>query len=288
MDAKELLKKVKEIELKTRRLTKNVFSGEYHSAFKGKGMTFSEVRNYQYNDDVRNIDWKVTARFNEPYVKVYEEERELSVFLIIDVSRSNEFGTGTKTKKELLLEVAAVLSFSAIANNDKIGVIFVSDKVEKFIPLQKGRKHAFRLLRELISLEPEASETNLEEGIKFFQNIVKKRSICFVLSDFLDNNNFIESMKVANSRHEMIAVKINDPGEAELMDFGLVKMQDPETGKMNWVNTSSSRVQNQYKEMFENRQQDLEVSFKRAGIDFVNLSTEGKFLLELNKLFARR
>lgn len=288
METKELLKKVREIEIRTRGLTKQVFSGEYSSAFKGRGMTFSEVRNYQFQDDVRNIDWNVTARFNEPYVKVYEEERELSVFLVLDVSGSNHFGTTDKTKHELMLETAAVLAFSAVANNDKVGVIFVSDKVEKYIPPKKGRTHAMRILRELINIEPESKGTHLNEGIRFFRNIVKKRSICFVISDFYDENDFMYGLKIANSRHDVIAIKISDPAEEKLPNLGLIKMYDAEKEESIWINSSSKKVRENFSQRNQKYEKELKDSFIKAGVDFAVLSTEGKYLEALNTLFLMR
>jgi len=288
METKELLKKVREIEIRTRGLTKQVFSGEYSSAFKGRGMTFSEVRNYQFQDDVRNIDWNVTARFNEPYVKVYEEERELSVFLVLDVSGSNHFGTTDKTKHELMLETAAVLAFSAVANNDKVGVIFVSDKVEKYIPPKKGRTHAMRILRELINIEPESKGTHLNEGIRFFRNIVKKRSICFVISDFYDENDFMYGLKIANSRHDVIAIKISDPAEEKLPNLGLIKMYDAEKEESIWINSSSKKVRENFSQRNQKYEKELKDSFRKAGVDFAVLSTEGKYLEALNTLFLMR
>lgn len=288
MDVKELLKKVREIELKTRGLTKQAFSGEYSSAFKGRGMTFSEVREYQFQDDVRNIDWNVTARFNEPFVKVYEEERELSVFLILDISGSIEFGTTEMTKHELMLEIAAVLSFSAVNNNDKVGVVFVSDKVEKFIPPKKGRQHAMMILRDLINIEPKSKGTNINEGIKFFRNITKKRSICFVVSDFYDKNNFLDGLKIANSRHDMIALRLKDPAEKQLLNFGLVKMKDAESGEERWVNTASKEVREKYEVSYLEKEKQLDQDFKIAGVDYAVLSTEEKSLVALNKLFLTR
>lgn len=288
METKELLKKVREIEIRTRGLTKQVFSGEYSSAFKGRGMTFSEVRNYQFQDDVRNIDWNVTARFNEPYVKVYEEERELSVFLILDVSGSNHFGTTDKTKHELMLETAAVLAFSAVSNNDKVGVIFVSDKVEKYIPPKKGRTHAMRILRELINIEPESKGTHLNEGIRFFRNIVKKRSICFVISDFYDENDFMFGLKIANSRHDVIAIKISDPAEEKLPNLGLIKMYDAEKEESIWINSSSKKVRENFSQRNQKYEKELKDSFRKAGVDFAVLSTEGKYLEALNTLFLMR
>lgn len=288
METKELLKKVREIEIRTRGLTKQVFSGEYSSAFKGRGMTFSEVRNYQFQDDVRNIDWNVTARFNEPYVKVYEEERELSVFLVLDVSGSNHFGTTDKTKHELMLETAAVLAFSAVANNDKVGVIFVSDKVEKYIPPKKGRTHAMRILRELINIEPESKGTHLNEGIRFFRNIVKKRSICFVISDFYDENDFMYGLKIANSRHDVIAIKISDPAEEKLPNLGLIKMYDAEKEESIWINSSSKKVRENFSQRNQKYEKELKDSFRKAGVDLAVLSTEGKYLEALNTLFLMR
>ena len=288
METKELLKKVREIELKTRGLTKQVFSGEYHSAFKGRGMTFSEVKNYQFGDDVRSIDWNVTARFNEPFVKVFEEERELSVFMVLDISGSNNFGTGEKSKKELMLEVAAVLAFSAIANNDKIGAIFVSDNVEKYIPPNKGRSHALMILRELILFQPTSKETHLNEGLRFFRNVVKKRSICFLISDFYDEHDFFEGLKIANSKHDMVALRLYDPAEKILPNFGLVKMFDAEKGIVRWVNTSSKRVRDKYEIRYLKMEKELKDTFRRSGVDYAALSTEGKYLAELNKLFLTR
>ncbi|HLV40700.1 MAG TPA: DUF58 domain-containing protein [Brumimicrobium sp.] len=288
METKALLKKVREIELKTRGLTKQVFSGEYHSAFKGRGMTFSEVKNYQFGDDVRNIDWNVTARFNEPFIKVFEEERELSVFLVLDISGSNNFGTKLKSKKELMLEVAAVLAFSAVSNNDKVGAIFVSDNVEKYIPPKKGRSHALMILRELIYFQPKSKETHLNEGLRFFRNVVKKRSICFLISDFYDENDFFEGLKIANSKHDMVALRLYDPAEQKLPNFGLIKMFDAEKGMVKWVNTGSKRVRDNYEIKYLAMERDLKKTFRRSGVDYAALSTEGKYLAELNKLFLTR
>lgn len=288
MDTKELLKRVREIEIKTRGLTKQVFSGEYNSAFKGRGMTFSEVRDYQYQDDVRNIDWNVTARFNSPYVKVFEEERELSVFLILDISGSNYFGTTNKSKFELLLEVAAVLTFSAIANNDKVGAIFVTDAMEKYIPPKKGRTHALMILRELINYEPKSKGTNLNEGLKFFRNVVKKSSICFVISDFYDENDYFEGMKIANTKHDMVALRLSDPAERKLYNFGLVKMYDAEKGTVRWVNTGMKSVRDKYEKEYIEKEEKVDDKFKRSGVDYAVLSTEGKYLRKLNMLFKTR
>ena len=288
MDTADLLKKVKEIEIKTRGLTRQVFSGEYHSAFKGKGMAFSEVKNYQYGDDVRNIDWNVTARFNEPYVKVFEEERELTVMLILDISGSTNFGTSERSKRELLLEIAAVLVFSAILNNDKVGAIFVSDRVEKYIPPNKSRLHALMILRELINHRPQHKGTNLNEGLKYFRNIVKKRSIAFLVSDFFDENEFIEGLKIANRKHDMIALRLFDPSERELPKIGLTKMYDAEKGVKKWVNTNSLNTRNKYQKRYEKFETKLNDNFRKSGVDYATLSTEGKYLKELNALFLGR
>lgn len=288
MDTKELLHKVRKIEIKTRGLTKQVFSGEYHSAFKGRGMTFSEVKNYQFGDDVRNIDWNVTARFNEPFVKVYEEERELSVFFILDISGSNQFGTTAQTKKDLLLEVTAILAFSAVMNNDKIGAIFISDIVEKYIPPKKGRPHAMRILRELIDFKPKHLGTQLSEGIKFFSNVIKKRSISFVISDFNDSNNFLKSMKIARNRHDLIALHLVDPSEEQLPKIGFSQLFNIETGKKRWVNTSSKRVQKIYTQSQHKKMAALIEQFRRSKIDFVSLKTDEDYLLVLNNFFKTR
>jgi uncharacterized protein (DUF58 family) len=288
MDTTELLKKVREIEIKTRGLTKQAFSGEYHSAFKGKGMTFSEVKDYQYGDDVRNIDWNVTARFNEPFVKVFEEERELTVMLIIDVSGSGDFGTIERSKRELILEVAAVLGFSATINNDKVGAIFVSDQVEKFIPAKKGRAHVLMILRELIDLQPKSKGTNLNEGLKYFRNVIKKRSIAFVLSDFIDDNDYIEGFKIANRKHDMVALRVYDPAERELPKIGIVQLFDAEKGIKKWVNTNLSSVREKFNKRYKQFEEKLVDSFRKSGVDYASLSTHGKYLRELNALFMQR
>lgn len=288
MDIKDLLKKVQEIEIRTRGLTKQVFSGEYHSAFKGKGMAFSEVKDYQFGDDVRNIDWNVTARFNEPFVKVFEEERELTVMLIIDVSGSGDFGTIERSKRELILEVAAVLGFSATINNDKVGAIFVSDQVEKFIPAKKGRSHVLKILRELIDLESNGKGTNLNEGLKYFRNVIKKRSIAFVLSDFIDDNDYFEGLKIANRKHDMVALRVFDPAERELPKIGIVQLFDAEKGIKKWVNTNMSSVREKFNNRYKQFEDKLLDSFRKSGVDYAALSTHGKYLRELNILFMQR
>ncbi|MCH2231216.1 MAG: DUF58 domain-containing protein [Crocinitomicaceae bacterium] len=288
MDTKELLKKIRLLDIKTRGLTKHIFSGEYHSAFKGRGMTFSEVRDYHFGDEVRTIDWNVTARFNEPHVKVFDEERELTVMLIIDVSGSENFGWRNKTKKDLALELAAVLSFSAISNNDKVGAIFVSDKVEKYIPPQKGKKHSLIILREFIEMKAKSNGTNLNEGLKFFRNTQKKRSIAFVISDFMDNNDFMEGMKVSRKKHDMVALRIVDEAESELPNMGIVQMYNSETGETTWVNTNSHQAKEIHAKNFNDFEAELFLSFKRAGIDSTSISTDEDFIKPLVKLFQNR
>lgn len=288
MDTKELLKKIRHLEIKAKGLTKHIFSGEYHSAFKGRGMTFSEVRDYHIGDEVRTIDWNVTARFNEPYVKVFDEERELTVMLIIDVSGSEFFGSKEKTKKELALELSAVLSFSAISNNDKIGAIFVSDKIEKYIAPDKGRKHALVILRELIELKPDNKGTNLNEALKFFRNTQKKRSIAFVISDFMDRNNFMEGLKVSRKKHDMVALRLIDEAEKTLPNVGLVQLFNAESGETTWANTSNPEVRKRHAENFMEFEKKLNTEFKKSGIDYATISTDEDFIKPLVHLFQNR
>ncbi len=288
MDTKELLKKIRLLEIKTKGLTKHIFSGEYHSAFKGRGMTFSEVRDYQVGDEVRTIDWNVTARFNDPYVKVFDEERELTVMLIIDVSGSENFGSGEKTKKDLALEIAAVLSFSAMSNNDKVGAIFVSDKMERYIAPAKGKKHALMILREFIELEPESRGTNLNEGLKFFRNTQKKRSIAFVLSDFMDDNDFVEGLKVSRKKHDMVAIRLFDESERQLPSVGLIQLFNSETGQTTWVNSSSQSVKDQHRRNFEAFENKLFDELTKSGVDYASISTGEDFIKPLVHLFQNR
>ncbi len=288
MDTKELLKKIRLLEIKTKGLTKHIFSGEYHSAFKGRGMTFSEVRDYHIGDEVRTIDWNVTARFNSPFVKVFDEERELTVMLIIDVSGSENFGSETKTKKDLALELAAILSFSAISNNDKVGAIFVSDKVEKYIAPGKGKKHSLVILRELIELKPENTGTNLNEGLKFFRNTQKKRSIAFVISDFMDDNDFMEGLKVSRKKHDMVALRLLDNAEKELPKLGIVQLFNAETGETSWVNTNSKKAQEIHRKNFIKHEEKLAKEFQKSGIDYTTIATEDDFIKPLVKLFQNR
>ena len=288
MDTKELLKKIRHLEIKTKGLTKHIFSGEYHSAFKGRGMAFSEVREYTIGDEVRTIDWNVTARFNDPYVKVFDEERELTVMLIIDVSGSEDFGWQDKTKKDLALELAAVLSFSAISNNDKVGAIFVSDKIEKYIAPEKGKKHALVILREFIEIKPESKGTNLSEALKFFRNTQKKRSIAFVISDFMDQHDFMEGLKVTKRKHDMVALRLVDEAENELPNMGVVQLFNSETGETTWVNTSSNKAKQIHAQNFKNFESKLSNEFKKSGVDYVTLSTGSDYIKPLVKLFQNR
>jgi uncharacterized protein (DUF58 family) len=288
MDTKDLLKKVRRLEIKTKGLTKLIFSGEYHSAFKGRGMAFSEVRDYQFGDEVKTIDWNVTARFNEPYVKIFEEERELSVMLIIDVSGSENFGSIEKTKKELALELAAVLSFSALSNNDKVGAIFVSDQVEKYIPPAKGRKHALVILRELIELKPKNHGTDLNVGLKYFRNTQKKRAIAFVISDFMDDGDFIEGMKISRKKHDVVALRLVDEAEKTLPNLGIIELYNAETGEKTWVNSSSPEAQKIHVENFEEAENTLLNDFQSNGIDLCSISTDEDFIKPLIHLFKNR
>lgn len=294
METKELLKKVRKIEIKSRGLTNQIFAGEYHSAFKGRGMAFSEVRQYRYGDDIRNIDWNVSARFNEPYIKVFEEERELTVMLLIDVSGSSHYGTQKMFKNELIAEIAAVLSFSSIQNNDKVGVIFFSDKVEKFIPPKKGRSHILRIIREIIELNPDSKKTDISEALRFLTNAVKKRCTAFVLSDFNDFSasqssvKFEEALKIAANKHDLGAIMIYDPREAELPNVGLLEAVDAETGEVVWVDTSSSLVRAGYEQWWAQAQNTLATTFAKSRVDWVSVATNDDYVKPLIKLFKHR
>jgi len=287
VETKELLKKVRKIEIKTRGLSRQIFAGEYHSAFKGRGMTFSEVREYQYGDDIRSIDWNVTARFNHPYVKVFEEERELTVMLLIDVSGSGSFGTRQQYKRDLITEISAVLSFSAIENNDKIGVIMFSDRVEKFIPPQKGRKHILRIIRELLEFTPESQGTDISESLRFLTNAIKKRCTAFVISDFRDKG-YSRSLQVANNKHDVAALHIYDRREAELPPVGLVRVRDAETGRERWLDTSRRKVRDNYAMKWESHVEMMKEIFTRAGVDNVFISTGEDYVKPLISLFKKR
>ena len=290
--ANDLLRKVRKIEIKTRALSHQIFAGEYHSAFKGRGMAFSEVREYQYGDDVRNMDWNVTARLRSPYVKVFEEERELTVVLLIDVSRSGLFGTAGMTKKDLIAEIAAVLSFSAIINNDKVGALFFSDKVEKFIPPKKGRSHLLHIVREIIELKPESDRTDIGEALRYLTNAIKKRCTAFLLSDMLDVNQdgtprYEDALKVAAGRHDLSVIEVYDPRERELPDIGLVHIKDSESGASAWVNTSR-KMRQRYAGWFETVSRSAVRLFNKYSIDNVSISTADDYVKGLMAFFQKR
>lgn len=289
METSELLKKVRKIEIKTRGLSRNIFAGEYHSAFKGRGMAFSEVREYQFGDDIRNIDWNVTARYNHPYVKVYEEERELTLMLLIDVSGSREFGTFEKFKKNVITEMAAVLAFSAMQNNDKIGVIFFSDTIEKFIPPKKGKSHVLRIIAELIAFEPKNRGTNIPETLRYLTNALKKRCTAFVISDFIDNTPGLElSLSIANNKHDVVALKVFDERETELPPIGLIKMKDAETGNYIVVDSSSATTRKMYSNWWRQHILQLEALFKKCGVDYTAVNTREDYVIALMNLFKKR
>ena len=293
MSANDLLKKVRKIEIKTRALSHQIFAGEYHSAFKGRGMAFSEVREYQYGDDVRNMDWNVTARLRSPYVKVFEEERELTVVLLVDVSRSRLFGTTGSTRKDMLAEIAAVLSFSAIINNDKVGALFFSDKVEKFIPPKKGRTHLLHIIREIIEFEPTSDGTDISEALRYLTNAIKKKCAAFLLSDMLDvdqdgNPRYEDALKVAVNRHDLSVIEVYDPRERSLPDVGLVNIKDSETGEYAWVDTSSRKMRTAYEEWFRNVEQTSSRLFMRYNVDKVAISLGEDYVKGLMTLFKNR
>ncbi|MGQ9846945.1 MAG: DUF58 domain-containing protein [Bacteroidales bacterium] len=287
MEAKELLKKVRRIEIKTRILSNQIFAGEYHSAFKGKGMTFSEVREYQFGDDVRNIDWNVTARFNHPYVKVFEEERELTLMLLLDMSGSANFGTNKQLKRELIAELAAVISFSASFNNDKIGAILFTDNVEKFIPPKKGRKHILRIISEILSFEPLSPKTNIASALEYFTNVIKKKSTAFIISDFFDRD-FEQALKIASKKHDLIALKVVDLKETKLDAMGLVYIKDPETNKVSLIDTSQKTIQQAYAKWFEEHSQYLKQIFSKYKIDSLMLYTGNDYVKPLMQMFKMR
>jgi uncharacterized protein (DUF58 family) len=287
MEANELFKKVRKIEIKSRGLSKHIFSGQYHSVFKGKGMAFSEVREYQYGDDIRSIDWNVTARLNHPYVKIFEEERELTVMLLIDVSGSNEFGTRRQLKEEMITEIAAVLAFSAIQNNDKVGVIFFSGKIEKFIPPKKGSSHILRIIRELIDFKPEDRTTDIPNALRYLTNVIKKRSTAFILSDFLDKN-FNDALRIANRKHDLIALRVADRREFSLPEMGLIKIKNAETGNVRWADTSSASFQKSFKAWAERKETELNDVFVRSGVDAVHVYTDQDYVRPLLNLFKKR
>lgn len=291
--ASDLLKKVRKIEIKTRALSHQIFAGEYHSAFKGRGMAFSEVREYQYGDDVRNMDWNVTARLRAPYVKVFEEEREMTVMLLVDISRSGFFGTVGSTKRDMLAEIAAVLSFSAIINNDKVGALFFSDKIEKFIPPRKGRSHLLRIIREIIELKPESSGTDIGGALRFLTNAIKQKCTAFLLSDMMDTDaagapRYEDAIKVAAGRHDLSVIKVFDPRERTIPDIGLVNVKDSETGETAWINTSSSKVREAYAKAAQDADMKATKLMRQYQIDSVDISTGSDYVKGLMAFFDRR
>lgn len=288
METAELLKRVRKIEIKTKGLSSQIFSGEYHSAFKGRGMAFSEVREYTPGDDVRSIDWNVTARFNSPFVKVFEEERELSVVLLVDVSASGSFGTNKQFKQDLITELCAVVAFSASQNNDKIGVIFFSDKIEKFIPPKKGKSHILRIIRELIEFKPEQKKTNLEVALRYLTNVIKKRSVVFLISDFFAEANYKDALKIANKKHDLVALRIIDKTEMDLPKMGLVKLKDNETGKIICVDTDDKFFRKQYTVNLLKFEDELKETFTRSGIDATRIYTDESYIRPLMNLFKNR
>lgn len=293
MEANELLKKVRKIEIRTKALSHQIFAGEYHSAFKGRGMTFSEVREYQWGDDVRNMEWNVTARMRAPYIKVFEEERELTVVLLIDMSRSGLFGTSMRSKRELIAEIAAVLSFSAIINNDKVGAIFFSSKVEKFIPPKKGRSHLLHIIREVLEFQPQNDGTDLSEALRYLANVIKKKCTAFVLSDMLDvdgqgNPRYEDALKVAVNRHDLGVIQVYDPRERQLPAVGLVNVKDSETGQTRWINTDSRKVRQSYGQWFADMNAATEKLLRRYQIDSVTIATNEDYAKGLMAFFKKR
>lgn len=288
MDAKELLKKVRKIEIKSRGLSQNIFAGEYHSAFKGRGMMFSEVREYQYGDDIRDIDWNVTARHNHPYVKVYEEERELTVMLLVDMSASRLFGAVGVEKREMIAEIAATLAFSATQNNDKIGALFFTDKIEKFIPPKKGKKHILLIVRELLDFQPENKRTDLALALSYFTDAMRKRSSMFLISDFIDADDYRQALSIARNKHDVMAIQVYDKRDAQLPNVGLIRACDLETGQTRWVDTSSSKVRQAYGRWWYDRQQAMTETLRSSRVDFVSVATDENYVKALIGLFKNR
>ncbi len=287
MDTQKLLRKVRRIEIKTRRLSNHLFSGEYHSSFKGRGMAFSEVRRYEFGDDIRAIDWNVTAKLNEPYIKVFEEERELTLMLIVDLSGSENFGSRSQLKREMITEICATLAFSAIQNNDKVGVIFFSDKVEKFIPPAKGKSHTLRIIRELIEFKPQSNKTNIGEALRFFSAFQKRRAIAFVLSDFMDSR-YRDALKIASRKHDLTGIRIFDPREEELPNLGLLPMRDPESGKISWINTRSHKLRHQLRTRFKDHWKYYRESFLRSGAGELSIRIDQSYPAALLTYFKKR
>ena len=288
MEASELIKKVRKIEIKTRGLSRNIFAGEYHSSFKGHGMAFSEVREYHYGDAIRDIDWNVTARLNKPYVKVFEEERELTVMLLIDLSASQGIGSRTRIKREMITELAATLSFSAIQNNDKIGVLLFSDKIEKFIMPQKGRKHILRIIRELLEFEPESKGTDIPLALEYFTNMIKRHCTAFLISDFNDKHPLKDALSIANKKHDLVAIRVYDQLESKLPNIGLVRIADSETGREQWLDTSSKATRQAFEENHMNRMLDLEDAFTKSGVEHVHIKSDEDYVKPLMTLFKKR
>ncbi len=288
METSEIIKKVRKIEIKTRGLSSNIFAGQYHSAFKGRGMAFSEVREYQYGDDVRDIDWNVTARFHKPYVKVFEEERELTVMLLIDVSGSQNFGTRHQMTRDMVTEIAATLAFSAIQNNDKIGVIFFSDKIEKYIPPKKGRKHILYIIREMLDFHAESRHTDVAQAVEFLTSVSKRRCTAFLLSDFLDRHEFLQQLTIANRKHDVVAIQVYDRRSCELPDVGLMKVVDAETGFEQYVDTSSRKLREAYYRYWLTRQNNLKETFAKSNVDSVTIATDEDYVKALLGLFKQR
>ena len=288
METSEIIKKVRKIEIKARGLSSNIFAGQYHSAFKGRGMAFSEVREYQFGDDVRDIDWNVTARFHRPYVKVFEEERELTVMLLIDVSGSLDFGTQKQMKRDMVTEIAATIAFSAIQNNDKIGVVFFSDKIEKYIPPKKGRKHILYIIREMLDFHPESKRTDVKQAIEFLSSVQKRRTTAFILSDFYVRSDFQQSLQIANRKHDVVAIQVYDQRARELPDVGLMKVVDAETGFEQYVDTSSKRLRDSYRKYWQGRQSQLLETFNKSNVDNVSIATSEDFVKALMMLFKQR
>jgi len=288
LETSDILKKVRKIEIKTRGLSQNIFAGQYHSAFKGRGMAFSEVREYQFGDDVRDIDWNVTARFHHPYVKVFEEERELTVMLMIDVSGSLDFGTRGQLKRDMLTEIAATIAFSAIQNNDKIGVIFFSDKIEKYIPPKKGRKHILYIIREMLDFQPESKKTNIQQAVEFMSRVMKRRSTVFLISDFYTKESLLKPLQIAGSRHDLMAIQIYDPLAKQLPDVGLIKINDAETGKEMIIDTSSKKLRLAHSKAFAERQMRLRDDFAKSNIDWTSIATNEDYVKAMMRLFEKR
>lgn len=288
METSEIIKKVRKIEIKTRGLSSNIFAGQYHSAFKGRGMAFSEVREYQFGDDVRDIDWNVTARFHRPYVKVFEEERELTVMLLIDVSGSLDFGTQRQMKRDMVTEIAATIAFSAIQNNDKIGVVFFSDKIEKYIPPKKGRKHILYIIREMLDFQPESKRTDVKQAVEFLSSVQKRRTTAFILSDFYVRHDFQQSLQICNRKHDVVAIQVYDIRAKELPDVGLMKVVDAETGFEQYVDTGSRKLRQAYQRYWMGRQAELYETFNKSNVDHVSIATNEDFVKSLMLLFKQR